>query len=179
MATPENYIAALLDFAGLTISEEVRKVLGSDKRILDIGAGWGKYRYLLPEYEMDALDIWGPYVEKHKLDRYYRNIFIQDASEFVYPQKYGAVIMGDVLEHLDIEPAKKLVKAACMNADYVFIATPFEMVQHEVEDNPHEAHAQDDLTEKVMADRYPELKLFKTFGRPNEHIKAIYIKKDQ
>lgn len=177
MATPDNYATALMDYAGNTISALVREHVDSNGKILDIGAGWGKYRFLLPEYEMDAVDIWEIYVDKHKLDAYYDTIYITDAARFDYPNRYDAVIMGDVLEHLPVEDAQKMVRAACNNADYVFISTPFEMEQEEVEGNPHEAHVQADLTEKVMAERYPELELFDTFGRPGEHVKSIYVKR--
>ena len=179
MATPGEYIPALHDYAGNLIAKEVRSHVPTNKRILDIGAGWGKYRFLLPEYEMDAVDIFQPYVEENKLDAYYRNVYVQDASDFNYTHRYGAVIMGDVLEHLDIEAAQRMVRNACMNADYVFIATPFQMKQEAVGGNDHEAHIQDDLGEGPMAERYPELELFDLFSRENEHTKAIYIKKGQ
>lgn len=177
MATPDNYVLSLLDYAGTTIGELVRENVPTNEKILDIGAGWGKYRFLLPEYEMDGIDVWEPYIEKHKLDAYYETVFITDASKFGYPYRYGAVIMGDVLEHLEIADAQKMVRAACQHSDFVFIATPFEMLQEEVEGNPHEAHIQPDLTAEIMAERYPELELFDTFGKENEHVKAIYVKK--
>lgn len=177
MASPDEYILSLHDYAGNLISKMVRLNVPSNEKLLDIGAGWGKYRWLLPEYEMDAVDIWEPYVEKHKLDAYYDTVFITNAADFAYPRRYGAIIMGDVLEHLTVEEAQKLVRAACEHSDFVFIATPFEMEQAEVEGNPHEAHIQPDLTEYVMAKRYPELELFDTFGRYGEHVKSIYIKK--
>lgn len=177
MATPDNYAAALLDYAGTTIATLIREHVELDEKLLDIGAGWGKYRFLLPEYEMDAVDVWEPYVRKHKLDAYYDSVFICDASRFAYPHRYGAVIMGDVLEHLEVADAQAMVRAACLNADYVFIATPFEMEQHEVEGNPHEAHIQADLNRKIMDQRYPELELFDYFGRKGEHTKAIYVKR--
>lgn len=177
MANPEAYALALLDYAGITISKLVRDHVSSDKKILDIGAGWGKYRFLLPEYEMDALDIWQPYVEQHKLNAYYDKVFVTDAATFKYPQSYGAIIMGDVLEHIPVKDAQKVIRDVCNNSDFVFISTPFEMEQGPVDGNDHESHVQPDLTEAVMAERYPELELFDTFGRPGEHVKSIYVKK--
>lgn len=177
MATPKEYALSMLDFAGIHISRMVREQIDPSKRLLDIGAGWGKYRWLLPEYEMDALDIWEPYVKKHKLDAYYRNVHISDGSKFVYPDRYAGIIMGDVLEHLTVEDAQTMVKNACDNADYVYIATPYVMEQEEVENNPHEAHIQDDLTCAIMEKRYPELVLAGVYGRRGEHTKAIYVKR--
>lgn len=179
MATPKEYIGALYDYAGLLISSEIRSKIRTDSRILDVGAGWGKYRFLLPEYEMDAVDIWAPYAEQNKLDAYYRKVFIEDAADFNFKRGYDAVIMGDVLEHLPVARAQQLVKRACEAVDYVFIATPFAMPQEEVEGNPHEAHAQEDLNEEIMVERYPELELLDKKMGLNNFVKSVYVKKGQ
>lgn len=178
MATPEAYAAALLDFAGLEISQYLRERLNDNDRILDVGAGWGKYRFLLPEYEMDAVEVFEPYVKKHKLNAYYRKVYVNDMVGFTIPQRYAACTMGDVLEHIPAKEAYGVVEELCRACDFVCIAVPFEMHQEEVEGNHHEAHQQEDLTAKVMAERFPQLQLYKQFGRPGEHVKAIYIKKD-
>lgn len=181
MATPtlHDYRAALYDYAGTIIAEQVRATTTTGSRLLDIGAGWGKYRWLLPEYEMDAVEIWQPYVEKHRLDAYYRQLFIVDAAGFNYPRRYAAVIMGDVLEHLTITGAQRMIQQACRNADHVYVATPFQMPQDEVDHNPHERHIQDDLTASAMAQRYPQLQLLCRRDKENEHTKAIYVKAGQ
>jgi hypothetical protein len=178
MATPPlaYYAAALLDFAGLTISQLVRERVATDQKLLDIGPGWGKYRFLLPEYEMDGVEVWKPYVAQNKLDAYYSTVHVVNAVDFRYLQRYGAVIIGDVLEHIPVEGAQAVIRAACANADHLFVAVPFEMPQDEVEGNHHEAHAQDDLTAELMAERYPELQFYGVFQRPEEHAKAIYVK---
>ena len=176
MATPQEYTLALLDFAGNTISDYIRQNVSTDKRLLDVGAGWGKYRFLLPEYEMDAIEVWTPYIAANGLNTYYRNVYAEDICDFEFKERYGAITMGDVLEHIAVEQAQKVVDKLCDNADYVCIAVPFEMEQEAVEGNYHEEHQQDDLTEEVMAERFPRLTLYKKFGRPNEHVKAIYIK---
>lgn len=177
MATPEAYKESLMDYAGNAISAYIRKRLSSDKRIVDIGAGWGKYRFLLPEYEMDCVEVWEPYVKENKLDAYYRKVFLNNIVDFELPQHYGAVTMGDVLEHIPKRDAWGVVEKLCNSADYVCIAVPFMMEQCAVEGNEHEEHKQPDLNEEVMAERYPQLELLESFGRPGEHIKAIYVKK--
>lgn len=177
MATPTEYKEALLDYAGLTISRYIRKHLPTDKRILDVGAGWGKYRFLLPEYEMDCVEAWQPYVEQNKLDAYYRNVFINDITDFDIKEHYGAITMGDVLEHISPKEAFGVVDKLCAAADYVCIAVPFEMEQEAVEGNHHEEHLQADLNEEVMKKRFPQLELLEYFKGDNEHIKAIYVKK--
>lgn len=178
MATPpsEHYEAALYDFAGNTIAQLIRENVPTDKPLLDIGAGWGKYGQLLPEYKMDAVEVWKPYVQAENLQNLYDNVFIIDAQDFAYPYRYGAVILGDVLEHIPVEGAQRVIEAACANADFVYVATPFEMPQDEVDGNHHEAHIQDDLTTYLMAERYPQLRFYDSRGAEGEHTKAIYIK---
>lgn len=172
MGTPEfkNYLASTLDFAGIVVADLVRETVHPVLRILDIGSGWGKYRILLNEYDMDAVEIWQPYAEKHRLMDHYDNLYITAAVDFEYPQRYGAVIMGDVLEHMSVEDAQSVISAACDNADLVIVAVPFCMEQHEEEGNPYEVHVQDDLTEELMAERYPQLTLHASDGH-----KAIYV----
>lgn len=180
MATPllKDYSAAMHDFAGQAIATYVRSRVKPGERVLDAGAGWGKYRWLLPEYEMDAVDIWEPYVVQEKLDGYYRKVFIADLFDFVPPQRYKMVIMGDTLEHIPVERAQKVVRRLAETCDDLIIAVPFEMEQEAVHGNEHEAHQQDDLTEEVMAKRYPQLELLcLSPAKPGEHYKAIYVKR--
>lgn len=179
MGTPlPDYIAdAAYDFAGLTIADYVRQHVKPSQRILDIGAGWGKYRWILPEYEMDAVEVWQPYVEQEKLDAYYRKVFIQDIRDFRFSERYPMVIMGDVLEHIPSEDAQRVVQYICDNCDYLIVATPFEMKQSAVDGNKHEFHEQADLNEAVMTERYPMLELHSLSPLvENTHRKAIYIK---
>lgn len=180
MATPplDSYVRAMYDFAGITISEYIRRNINQIDIMLDVGAGWGKYRFLLPEYEMDGLDIWMPYIEQEKLDAYYRNVFVEDAYDFQPKEHYAAITMGDTLEHIPIERAQSIVKKLVECCDCLIIAVPFEMPQEEVHGNKHEAHQQEDLNQRVMEERYPELELYALSPKkPGEHQKAIYIKR--
>ncbi len=166
---PDSYADAMFDFAGVETAWLVRESIPADRKVLDIGSGWGKYRWLLPEYEFDAVEVWEPYALLHKLDAYYDNVFIGEAVDYSYPYDYGAVILGDVLEHMSIEDAQRVLNAAYSHADLVVIAVPFLHPQGEEEGNPYEEHLQEDLTEEVMAKRYPDLTLYRYDGR-----KAIY-----
>jgi 2-polyprenyl-3-methyl-5-hydroxy-6-metoxy-1,4-benzoquinol methylase len=178
MANPtrDSYAQALFDFAGTQIAEYIRKNIPSTGRILDVGAGWGKYRFLLPEYEMDAVEVFSPYITKNKLQAYYRKVFNDDINELVIPEKYAAIIVGDTLEHLPTDKAPITVQKLIDHCDHLIVATPFMMPQEEVEGNKHEAHEQEDLNEQVMAERYPMLRLYSLSPkRPGEHIKSIYV----
>lgn len=176
MGTPDPYIPALFDFAGEAVASIVRDWIKPDQRILDVGAGWGKYRWLLPEYEMDAVEAWKPNVTESKLDGYYSEVYqmpVQHLSWAGY--RFGAVIFGDVLEHIPVSAAQSCIRAATAHADLVVVAVPFEMEQHPEDGNPYEEHVQADLTREVMAQRYPDL-VFHTgyWAGPGSHEKAIY-----
>jgi 2-polyprenyl-3-methyl-5-hydroxy-6-metoxy-1,4-benzoquinol methylase len=178
MATPEAYEQALFDFAGLEIAHLVRTHVSPDMNILDIGAGWGKYKILLPEYQMDAVEVWTPYIEQNRLDAIYANIFNGNVADYDWPRLYGVIIFGDVLEHIPVPQAQHAIQMACQRSAQVLVATPFEMPQCAVDGNSHEEHVQEDLTKEVMAQRYPELMMYKTRVREGEHTKAIYVKRD-
>lgn len=183
MATPplNAYSLALCDFAGRTIAEYLRTRLQPLARILDVGAGWGKYRFLLPEFEMDAVEIWRPYVEQEKLNQYYRDVFVEDIVDFVDygpSQRYDAIIMGDTLEHIPADKAQLVIRKLVDQCRYLVVAIPFEMPQEAVHGNEHEAHQQVDLSVEVMAERYPQLMLLALSPPlPGQHRKAIYGKK--
>jgi hypothetical protein len=175
MGTPAPgwYGPSMFDYAGIEVAWLVRQVTPTDKKILDIGSGWGKYRWLLPEYEFDAAEVWEPYVKQHNLDSYYGNVFIGEAVKYNYPYRYGAVILGDVLEHMSVEDAQQVLDTAYRNSDLVVVAVPFLHPQGEEEGNCFEIHLQEDLTETVMTERYPDLTLYSSDGH-----KAVYVYHD-
>lgn len=176
--SPGTYTEAMFDFAGTLIAGLVREHVPTDRKLLDIGPGWGKYRWLLPEYEFDGVEAWEPYVHQHRLDAFYDTMHILDVTNFSYPQRYGAVIFGDVLEHISVEGAQRAIRDARAHADHVLVAVPFEMIQGAEEGNHHEIHLQDDLNAELMAERYPELVFHSIFQRQYEHAKAVYVSRD-
>lgn len=176
MTTPngkDDIAASTYDFAGTMIAGLVRHYVPSSERLLDIGAGWGKYRWLLPEYEMDAVEAWAPNVVKCNLSDYYRNVHVCDIVSHNINDQYGGIIFGDVLEHLSVTQAKLVVYRAQQIAP-LFVAVPFEMPQHEEEGNPYEAHLQDDLNVSIMRERYPMLALVSVSRHATGYMKAIY-----
>lgn len=129
----------------------IREHFPPDSILLDVGPSDGKWRGLLPEYVMDAVEVFEPYTKSLKG---YREIFIADIKDFEYPW-YDLVIMGDVLEHLTVEDAQKVLKWADTHCRDIVISVPFEYVQGAVNGNIHEIHIQDDLTAELFAERYP------------------------
>ena len=66
-------------------------------RILDVGPGQGTYSILLRElgYQMDAVEVWHPYVDQFKLRAKYDNVYTVDIRDFDL-QGYNFIILGDV-----------------------------------------------------------------------------------
>jgi len=149
--------------------------LSKNAKILDAGPGIGTYSILLKDYgfDMDAVEIFEPYVEKYNLRDKYKNVFVQSIVGFdITP--YDFVILGDVLEHIYTEDAQILINSIISQNKGCLVAIPYMMEQGEHEGNIHETHLQPDLTLEVMEQRYPNLQLI--YG--NEYY-GYYINKAQ
>lgn len=154
-----------LDWAGLQVRAIMEAEWASTARVLDVGAGKGKYRLLLPEYAcVDAVEIWLPYVTGYGLHDVYRAVYQRDivelAQEFgAADVKYDVVIMGDVLEHLTVDDARITLTWLKNVTGEVLIIVPYNYEQGEEHGNPHQRHEQPDLTVENMHQRYPDLRL--------------------
>ena len=168
-------LKATYDWGGLAVQGWVYSHLDLDAQILDVGAGWGKYRDLLPDYEnMDAVEIWDPYVESESLAARYRQVYTMDVAD-MHPHLmgiYDVVIFGDVLEHLKQQDAFDVLDR-CFQA---LVIVPFLFEQGEEQGNPYEAHLQPDLTMDVMERRYPMLRLEGVEIRDGHPFKGFYLK---
>lgn len=160
------------DWAGLRIQWEVITNYDADTAtVLDVGAGWGKYRDLLPDHTMDAIEIWPAYVEQERLRERYRDVIVGDVCN-VDLSWHDVIILGDVFEHLTVDQATDVLPRLWSACDEMFVAVPFEYEQGIENGNPYEIHQQADLTELVMDMRYREWlsPLYVEDG------KAIYVK---
>lgn len=139
----------------------IRKNFTETSTVLDMGAGEGTWQKLLPEYTMDAVEIFTPYADKLNG---YRQVFNSDITGFEYGP-YDLIIFGDVLEHLTVEEAQKVLECAWPRCRDLIVAVPFLYPQGPVGGNEHEAHIQDDLTPSLMAVRYPKLAVLHDTGQ--------------
>ena len=139
------------------IKEYIRKRHGMEDTILDVGAGSGTYGKMLEGYMVDAVEVYGPNIDKYGLREIYRNVYNVDIRDFLYGW-YDLVIFGDVLEHLDVEEAQEVLRYACQHSKNVIVAVPYLYKQGIEEGNVYEIHKQDDLTPEIMKERYPALK---------------------
>lgn len=171
----------IFDWSGHRVREMITMLYPPDTRILDVGAGQGKYRVLLSEYEyVYAVEVFEPYVEANWLRDLYFKVFVQDIREFVneHDQPFLSglvVIMGDVLEHLTFDDARHVLdRLQHCDVEEIIIVVPYEYPQDEEDGNVHQAHLQDDLTVESMTRDYPELTLMEVEVRDGKPFKGIY-----
>lgn len=97
-------------------------------RVLDVGPGWGKYaglirEYVDPEARVVALETWEPYVKQFDLWSKYAYVAVGDvtAQSAWWLSAFDVVFMGDVIEHIDKEPALALLDRI---TTHIVVSTP-------------------------------------------------------
>lgn len=129
----------------------IRENFSAGAEILDVGACDGIWRQLLLEYTMDAVEIHGPNADRlHG----YRKVFRRDVDGLDY-EHYDLIIFGDVIEHMDVEKAQRVLAYARPRCRDMVVAVPFLYPQDAFGGNPWEKHLQPDLTAEIFAARYP------------------------
>lgn len=126
--------------------------------ILDVGAcdgRWADFIHLIDQdLAVDGVEIFAPNVWAWRLWEHYRSITIGDIEDLHY-EHYDMVIFGDVLEHMSVEKAQRVLKYAEEHATDYVIGIPFEYPQGPIYGNQWETHIQDDLTPEIFDKRYP------------------------
>lgn len=156
------------------IKEYLIKQYDKNSTILDVGPGCGTYYNLLHDYftTFDGVEAFAPNIDRYDLRNKYRNVYNKDIKDFEFDY-YDIIIIGDVLEHLSIEDAQKVIKYCEHRCKQLIVAVPYTMSQDAIEDNIYEIHKQDDLTIENMKERYPSLKLL-----IHNSDYGYYVKKD-
>lgn len=144
-----------------------------ESSILDVGAGSGTYYDLLHDAysNIDAVEIYLPNIAEWRLDEKYRTVYNDNIVDFEYDY-YDLIIFGDVLEHLSVEDAQKVLNIAYSKCNNFIVAVPYCYPQ-DANENLWEKHIQDDLTKENVLERYPMLQLL--YGNDKY---GYYIKKD-
>lgn len=128
--------------------------------VLDVGCGDGIYYELLKDYfkDIEGVEVYMPNIKKYRLEDKYRTVYNTDIREFKY-KYYDIIIFGDVLEHLEVEEAKRVLDYAIDRSKEVIVAVPYMYEQGIEYGNIYEIHKQGDLTKENMLERYPRLEL--------------------
>jgi hypothetical protein len=128
--------------------------------VLDVGPGAGTYGNLLRASEytnVDALEVFEPYVSRFSLPAKYRKVTVGDIRDHTPTSRYDLIILGDVLEHISTRDAQSLLLRLPMICNAAIFSVPWCFKQGACEGNDAEAHLQDDLTPTVMMSRFPSL----------------------
>lgn len=125
-------------------------------RILDVGAGSGTYARLLADLdlEIDAIEVWKPYISDYNLEMWYRYVYNHDVRDTdvlkSFGKTYDLVIFGDILEHMSEEDAVRVWSEAG-SARWRMASVPIIHYPQGAEfGNPYEVHVQEHLTEQKM-----------------------------
>ena len=146
---------ASYDYGKIEVVNYIYQQFAPGSTCLDVGACDGKWADLLGHYlTMDAVEIFGPNIREHRLKDKYRRVWECDAYDFRYGW-YDLIIFGDVIEHMTVENAQKVIDYARGRCRDMIIGVPFQYPQCELYGNPYERHIQDDLTAEIFNERYP------------------------
>ena len=130
-------------------------------KILDVGPGRGIYNTLLKQRgykNIDAVEVYLPYIEAFELKKIYQNVFHANIIGFEY-EHYNIITMGDVVEHLHVGDAQKVLAYAQKHSDLILIAVPYLMEQKGSQLDGSGDHRQPDLTREIFFERYPGFEL--------------------
>lgn len=133
----------------------IRENFPAEAVILDVGACDGIWHWLLPEYVMDAVEIFGPNAQRLEG---YRKVYNRDVVRFTYDW-YDLIIFGDVIEHMSVSDAQAVLEYARPRCRDMVVAVPWLYEQAAFGGNPWEEHLQPDLTPEIFAARYPGLEV--------------------
>jgi hypothetical protein len=132
----------------------------SNNTILDVGAGAGTYAKMLASDfpNIDAVEVFEPYVRQYNLRSLYRNVYVENIMKSdIELHKYNMIILGDVFEHLSEEDALRLLEKLLSTQAEFIIAVPFNAPQGAVNENVHEIHLQEKLTFASVLKKYKQL----------------------
>jgi 2-polyprenyl-3-methyl-5-hydroxy-6-metoxy-1,4-benzoquinol methylase len=173
----ENLRGLSSDEAKIPVLKYIVENVKKDAQILDVGFGAGAYGKLLRSLyyrNIDGLDIYSDNIEEMGLDKIYDNIYIDNILYFDFDY-YDLIIMGDLLEHIELESAKKLLSSLIKDkCGQIIISVPYEYEQDELYGNKYEKHLQPDMNELYMKKHYPCLKLVEMTNSTSGHIIATY-----
>lgn len=119
-------------------------------RVIDAGAGRGKYGLLVREYlpmveRIDAIEVWAPYVRGEGgfplLGLVYDDVYRQAVQTFYNWGAYDLCLLIDVIEHLPRHQGVRLLDKVTAAGCAVIVATPRNWFQNpEADAVPSERH---------------------------------------
>lgn len=120
------------------------RILSNPGRVIDIGAGDGKWGKLLrgKVSSVTALEAWLDAVTQNHLDQFYDHVIVMRAQDFSTWENYDIAIFGDVLEHIPRGESVPIVNELRDLGLHLYLTVPItKCVQDgKVYGNPFETH---------------------------------------
>lgn len=139
-----------MPYSSLIFDDEIEQIIKflQPKRILDIGAGAGKYgetiKRISEGINTTALEIEKEYIKKFKLKEKYSRVLNISADELIHPEYYNdnfdLVIMGDVIEHMKKSVGVDLINFLVYRSKWIILKFPLKYIQNSVDGYESEAH---------------------------------------
>jgi SAM-dependent methyltransferase len=133
-------------------------------KFLDIGCGQGTYAHLLRSEgyaNIDGVEGCQKYVDEFGLRSKYNKLNVCKVQDFEATEHYDVAIFGDVLEHLEVEEAQKVISyfKNIILPGVIIASVPYKLPQDAWGGNELEIHRQADLTRELFLQRYPGFRL--------------------
>jgi hypothetical protein len=127
--------------------------MGPTTKVLDIGAGPGKWSILREHVGVcDAIEVWQPYIDRFKLKTLYDSVKCIDLKNVLDFTEYDVLVLGDVLEHLKHKDAVEVCKRIKEQGVRAYLSIPISLCIHGPHDgNPYEAHLYQWKHEELVA----------------------------
>ena len=108
------------------ITDYLKSNFDKNAKILDVGAGEGTYLPFLQDYftNIEAVEVFKPNIDNFNLEERYKKVYNINIIDFKY-DFYDIIIFGDVIEHLEVNDAKKVLKYALNRCKEMIVAVPY------------------------------------------------------
>lgn len=171
----ESFIGSLSQgFLDNEIIEYLKSNYPSDAKVLDVGCGDGKWAFALSEHfkKIDGVEAQVNHINSSNLQEIYSKVYYDNIMNFDFDY-YDVVIMGDVFHHLSKNDIVELLDKIKDKVGEIIITVPFGLENDSEVENYHEQIRQENLSPKVMMERYPMLELMNwTEQTTSEKIKG-------
>lgn len=130
----------------------LKRELKDCQSVLDLGCGSDSpIKYCNIAYSV-GVDAFKPYIEESKSKKIHTNYILGDITKLNFePQSFDAVILIDVLEHLEKEKGEQLLeKVERWARKKVILSTPNGFLpQRSIDENPFQAHRSGWIVEEI------------------------------
>jgi len=155
----------------------LNKIPIESKRILDVGAGYGIFGYILKQTRKAEVDAIEPF---HYDLLHYNEVHRKTWQEWIKNwdlNKYDVIISTEMIDHLSLQEAEEFLEEAKLVANLVIIATPFSFTRQENYDNNKYQIHKSLITKEMFKKHGYKIEILATVKMPRMNARIIYSKK--